>query len=98
MDRSDLMDRIQDIQDRNYDLFIGVNEADLATREEIADLFEILLKEAREGKPVSDSDANDNKHAVIGSVVKCMNCLKPMTLVRPGKYQCDNKYCLTTDR
>ena len=33
------MDLIQEIQDRNYNKFVGVNEADLATREEIADLW-----------------------------------------------------------
>ncbi|MFA5300881.1 MAG: hypothetical protein WC389_22040 [Lutibacter sp.] len=44
--RSDLIDKIEEIQNKNYNQFKGVNEADLATREEIADLFEQLMNEA----------------------------------------------------
>lgn len=30
-----------------------------------------------------------------GNVIKCDQCGHPLTLVRPGKYQCDNKDCPT---
>lgn len=44
MKRDELMDAIQEIQDRNYNKFKGSNEAELHTREEIADLFEAYFK------------------------------------------------------
>jgi len=44
MKRHELMDLIQEIQDRNYNKFVGTNEAELATREEICDLWEEEFK------------------------------------------------------
>jgi len=49
-EREELMDRLQDIQEKNYSRFKGVNEGDLHTREDIADLFDAELKEAREDR------------------------------------------------
>lgn len=46
MERHKLIDKIWDIQTANEDKFMGGNEADLHTREEIADLIEELLLEA----------------------------------------------------
>ena len=43
MNRQDLLDKLQEIQDRNYNTFKGSNEADLMIREEIADLMLPLL-------------------------------------------------------
>ena len=85
MDRSDLMDKLEEIQNKNYNRFKGVNEADLATREDIADLFEKLLSEAREGKePINDAPAGGlSKHAVSISVCDefendfCLKCYPP---------------------
>ncbi len=42
-DRSEFMDAMQDIMDNNYNKFKGTNEAELFSREEIADLVEELL-------------------------------------------------------
>lgn len=39
LNREDLMDKIEEIQLRNYRTFKGTNEADLMIREEIADLI-----------------------------------------------------------
>ena len=44
MKRHELMDLIQEIQDRNYSKYIGSNEAELATREEICNLWEAEFK------------------------------------------------------
>lgn len=63
MERHELIDKIQEIQDKNYNLFKGVNEADLATREEIADLFEQILKE-RASVDSSDELSGLHKHFV----------------------------------
>jgi len=39
MNRSQLLDKIEEITDRNYRTFRGTNEAELHTREELADLM-----------------------------------------------------------
>lgn len=39
LNREDLMDKLEEIQLRNYRTFMGTNEANLMTREEIADLI-----------------------------------------------------------
>jgi hypothetical protein len=40
MNREELLDKIEEITDKNYKTFRGTNEAELHTREEIADLIE----------------------------------------------------------
>lgn len=42
--RIELMDKLQEIQDKNDNMFRGNNESQLHTREEIADLFEAEQK------------------------------------------------------
>jgi hypothetical protein len=39
MKRNELLDKLEEIQERNYSTYIGINEGMLHTREEIADLF-----------------------------------------------------------
>jgi len=88
MERYELMDKIQEIQDKNYTLFKGVNEADLATREDIADLFERLIKECVMANSSNEDEAGLHLHcvntcALCGSSdlfkfklehIKCRNC------------------------
>ena len=38
MTRSEFIDKIEEIQNRNDNRFVGINESELITREEIADL------------------------------------------------------------
>jgi hypothetical protein len=45
MKRYELIDILEEIQIKNDKLYIGQNESDLATREDIADLIITLLKE-----------------------------------------------------
>lgn len=45
MERHELLDKIEEITDRNYKTFRGTNEAELHTREEIADLIEQCKKD-----------------------------------------------------
>lgn len=45
MERYELIDLIEEIQIKNDKMYIGTNESDLATREDIADLIIKLLKE-----------------------------------------------------
>ena len=40
MNRNQLLDKIEEITDKNYRTFRGTNEAELHTREELADLIE----------------------------------------------------------
>lgn len=42
MERHELMAKLEEIQNSNYATFKGSNEADLHTREDIADLFKML--------------------------------------------------------
>ena len=69
------MDKLEEIQNKNYTFFKGVNEADLATRKDIADLFEQLLNEEREGKqPTNDAPTGGlSKHDVKARL--CSNCI-----------------------
>jgi len=50
MERFKLMDILEDIQIKNNKENIGSNEAELATREDIADLFFKLLAQAEEAR------------------------------------------------
>ena len=43
MEREELMELLEEIQDRNEELFPGRNEANLMIREDIADLFERIV-------------------------------------------------------
>lgn len=45
MDRDKLLDQLQEIQDKNNETFAGFNEAELHTREDIADLIQKILDE-----------------------------------------------------
>lgn len=40
---------------------------------------------------------NLNLHFVSNSVARCEHCQCKLTLVRPGKYQCDNPDCSDND-
>ncbi len=44
MNRDDLLDKLEDIQEYNYSAYSGINEIMLHTREDISDLFFQLLK------------------------------------------------------
>ena len=44
MTREEILDKIEDIQDKNYNKFKGSNEAELHIREDVADLIEEMLK------------------------------------------------------
>ncbi len=45
MERHQLLDKIEQIQEANYSKFKGTNEAELHAREEITDLIYLLIKE-----------------------------------------------------
>ena len=55
MDRSDLLDKIEEIQHKNYNFFRGTNEAELHTREEIADLFFEIINSKKDAELSEDS-------------------------------------------
>lgn len=77
MERHKIIDKIWDIQTANEDKFMGRNEADLYTREEVADLIEELLLEASESKNDINTPEPQLKQAdVISSLPfrKCDDC------------------------
>lgn len=45
MDKEQLIDKIEEIQDKNWNTFKGSNEYQLHTRVEVADYVETLLNE-----------------------------------------------------
>lgn len=84
MDRSDLLDKIEEIQDKANNENLGSNEAELQAREEIADLFYSLVKN------------NDSLHSVSGSLpiwtTDCPTCKTGTLLLyeKGGSAKCDN--------
>lgn len=89
MERHEILDKLEDIQTANYNRFVGTNESELHTREEIADFIEELLLEASAGKnnidsselhlPLGDVSGAVCKHEKVIDVrwcYKCTNCDK----------------------
>jgi phage pi2 protein 07 len=52
MNRDQLLDKIEEITDKNYRTFRGTNEAELHTREELADLIE--QQQAPKWQPIEE--------------------------------------------
>ena len=69
MKRYELMDILENIQVKNNKENIGSNEAELSTREDIADLFFALFNKANEANKQPDTKALD-----LLAVINCPIC------------------------
>jgi len=85
MTRKELIERIMNVAE-NY------KNGDLYGTGALTDIG-ILVDEYTESVVKNSSMADVSK-----SVARCGSCKQELTLVRPGKYQCDNENCPSNHR
>lgn len=74
MKRDELLDKLEEIQERNYAEFTGVNEGMLHTREDIADLFyEQLANGANTGQDKCHIQRVSSRFNLVADVMPARN-------------------------